>query len=137
MDLNYITENDKAITERFISQGYDVDALILLCSEMINLSDDLNLQIGDLRDFIYRMKNRQDFINGKTPEPKIKCEDACPMKITFQPQGMIKIFNFTRSTGMADVPYKEATFFCDLCGPEIKFHKKEIKVHVNSTHRNF
>ena len=102
---------------------------------MLSLQKDLSLEDGDLRDLVFRLKNRYDHLIGLPPDVRIKCEDQSPSRITFQPNGYKHIFFFTRCPNQHDVPYKQAFYFCELCGMNPQMRKKEIKAHVVNVHR--
>ncbi|OMJ77991.1 hypothetical protein SteCoe_22314 [Stentor coeruleus] len=136
MDLTFVANYDSRAVTKLAGLGYDLDALFLLCQELLNLQSDLKLDNGDLRDLVFRMKNRYNYMNGDPVDLKLRCEDASPSRITFQPNGFKTIFYFTRCEGQNDVPYKEASFFCELCGPSGRLYKKEIKSHVAYAHKN-
>ena len=134
MDLNYVIDNDSNMEKALANQGYDLESLFLLCTDMITLSNDLNLETGDLRDMIFRMKNRFDYTNGKSSDIKLRCEDQSPSRITFQPHGQ-GIYYFSRLPGQENVTYKECAFYCEACGQDKTFYKPEIKAHVLKSHR--
>lgn len=134
MDLNYVIDNESNIEKALANQGYDLESLILLCADMITMSNDLSLETGDLRDMVFRMKNRFDYINGKSSDIKLRCEDQSPSRISFQPSGR-GIFYFSRISGQENTLYKECAFYCELCGKDKTFYKPEIKTHVLKSHR--
>jgi hypothetical protein len=135
MEIAYVTGGCPKLFKTFNDMGVDVDALVCVCQEMLDLQKDLKLEDGDLKDLVYRMKNRYQHINGGQADVKIKCEDASPSRITFQPNGQKDVYYFQRCPNQQDVPYKQATFFCDLCGSGTQIRKKEIKNHVVHVHK--
>jgi hypothetical protein len=135
MDLNYVTDYDTKIVNKLNKEGYDLDSLIFMCKELLDISSEL--LPGDLKEFIYRLKNRCENPNAKNFDSKGKLEDNSPSKITFQPVGYKNVFFFTRSKGQSDLVYRQATYYCEICGPQAKFYKKEIKGHINGFHKKF
>lgn len=135
MDLNYIVDGNQKTLKILEGQGIDQEALLLVCQELLNLQKDLNLENGDLKDLVFRLKNRYDSLSGLPPDVKIKSEDMCPSRITFQPNGYKHTFFFARCPDQNDIPYKLATFYCEICGISPQLRKKEIKGHVVNVHK--
>jgi hypothetical protein len=135
MNLNFITDGSHKTLRQFNDLGLDQESLIFIVQEILKLQKDLQLENGDLRDLIFRMRNRYDHLRGHSPDVRIKCEDTSPSRITFQPNGYKHVFFFTRCANQHEVPYKQATFFCELCGTSPEMRKKEIKSHVVNVHK--
>ena len=135
MNLNFIADYSDKTLRQFDELGIDPDSLVFICQEILSLQNDLRLEDGDLRDLVFRLKNRYDHLIGLPPDVRIKCEDQSPNRITFQPNGYKHIFFFTRCPNQHDVPYKQATFYCELCGTSPQMRKKEIKAHVVNVHK--
>lgn len=135
MELSYVVEYDDRVTQRIRELGFDLESICYLCKDLLGLQKELNLENGDLKDFIFRLRNRYDHLNGVTCDLKLRCEDMSPSRITYQPAGSRNLFYFIRCPGQNDVLYKEAVYFCEMCGGEYRLRKKEIKVHVNNCHK--
>ena len=133
MDLSYVTDNNFLAREILSNQGYDIESLSCMCGDLISLSNEINLELGDLKDFVFRLKNRHDQLCGKAAEIRIKSEDQSPLRISYQPHGQ-KMYFFTRGPNQENTPYKECCFYCEACGPKTMFYKKEIKIHVSNSH---
>ena len=135
MDLAFIAGYDPNVLKVFQDMGVDAHALVCVCQEMLDLQKDLKLEDGDLKDLVFRMRNRYSYALGAQPDVKIKCEDASPSRLTFQPNGQKDVYFFRRCPNQHDVPYKQACFSCELCGAGTQLRKKEIKQHVVHVHK--
>jgi hypothetical protein len=134
MDLKLVVENNERVAKKIEELGFDLDSLVFICKDLIGLQSDLGLEIGDFKDLVYRLRNHYDHIQGTSTEMRVKCEDTCPNRITFQKGMGERIFHFQRCPKQAEAAPRDALFLCETCKDAVILKRQEIKSHVAHAH---